>query len=788
MEEEIIKIQTQLDLIDQSILEVTSTIKKVEQDISETVEECQKASNQDEKIWLRNKEFQLLKKETQLREEKNQLLKKEFQLREEKSQLRSEKHQKEGILSSARVRFPPFDPSKYDVSFPTFDSNGDELTMRGRDEAIASVQRAFEELTLRKSDKYLPVVVATSRGMGKTFFLKKIARSDSLYVARKARNVGRIITMECAKAMEIFTEFAPTRTEILEYFWSALAVHHILHLFNGYRVGPIDFQSRTLVAILNIRKGGYRPTDSLDAWIYDTLRLSDENLFKMLRDLTNNAFGVQDESLPLILLDNVHALTTEIEKYSSEFPQQRHTILSKLLTALAPFRIPIVVAGTCDGKLEKIAEYSNFIPRHVFLHCLTIPDAEEMSREIFSSMNLTNRTNLKWASRCDDRVLSTLLLHTSQIPRFIKIATENYHHHREKSTPPQHCLAQFYNQVREYYRDVRKFIFQYPPEIVARILLETQTNQVVGAEVHGTDGMLWKDLENASLVFPFSLESYTMPLIFWVPLADETTSRNPEEVDVRQKWSVVLKEVERLVPGLSIDYLFVSLQDWVKGSTNQTWIGQVYERLIVASFAVKYFQYFSKPNTPYHPHPPDGRVPLIELYNVRENQGEAWKFLSDFYVNLSGGVKLQATEVKVSSGGLGNAIYLNQQVQNSHHDAILPGFLFSCQSNVVAAFQLKNSLSKPEVDVLKKQLPGKPNPLVWFYIDAPDHNSPVNFRVKEVKDAKNEGRLVFLSGMGSINPCMFQLLKEIKTAFLHTHPAQPSFSVDFQDKDAMTDD
>ena len=480
-----------------------------------------------------------------------------------------------------------------------------------------------------------------------------------------------------------------------------------------------------------------------------------------------------------------------------------------LLTLLAPLRIPIVVAGTCDGKLEKLSGYSNFIPRSVSLNCLTIQEAEEVSQEVFDSLNKSKRMELAWRSRRSDQVLSALLLSTSQIPRFIKIATENYHNHRVKSTPPQHCLTEFYLQVREYYPDVRKLLLlpQYSSEVVARILLETQTDQVNGNNISGTD-LTWSDLENASLVFPFSPNSYTIPLVFWMPLRDEPSTGSCEKKEIRQKlafafqnhkgirkrlfffsfsrWAGVLEKVEQLVPGLSVDYLFVSLDDWVKGSANQTWIGQVYERLIAASLAVKYFQFFSKPETEEHRHPTDGRVPMSRLYNVKTPRGEAGRLLDDFYVNLSGGIVVKDTEVKVTSSDLGNALYLNQRAQNSRHDCVLPGVLRSQKKLMNSAFQLKNSLSKPEAEAVKKQLDPE-TVLFWFYLDAPDHNSPVDYKVKQVKTAREEGRLAFLSGAGSINPCTFEQLKEVKAALLST-PSLPTLAHDFCEPMKDTED
>ena len=152
--------------------------------------------------------------------------------------------------------------------------------MRGREDAIQRVHKVFEELPT--ADKYLPVVLATSRGMGKTFFLKKIARSD-LEIAQGARLVGRVLTMECDSAMQAFRE---REMNPGDYFWSALVAHHLLELFHGCRVGKLNFQSKPLLAILEIAKEKTQVTNSLDAWIYETVRLSPAYAFQRLYDLT----------------------------------------------------------------------------------------------------------------------------------------------------------------------------------------------------------------------------------------------------------------------------------------------------------------------------------------------------------------------------------------------------------------------------------------------------------------------------------------------------------------------
>ena len=68
--------------------------------------------------------------------------------------------------------WPPFDPSKYKVEFPFFalEPVDERITLRGRDETLSEIN-AESRLRLQK---FRPFIISTSRGMGKTFFLKAV--------------------------------------------------------------------------------------------------------------------------------------------------------------------------------------------------------------------------------------------------------------------------------------------------------------------------------------------------------------------------------------------------------------------------------------------------------------------------------------------------------------------------------------------------------------------------------------------------------------------------------------
>jgi len=63
--------------------------------------------------------------------------------------------------------------------------------------------------------------------------------------------------------------------------------------------------------------------------------------------LTNIAFSTNDQSKPVFLLDNAHILARqELGQVSKANPSLKHTVLSFLITLIAPYRPPCIVAGT----------------------------------------------------------------------------------------------------------------------------------------------------------------------------------------------------------------------------------------------------------------------------------------------------------------------------------------------------------------------------------------------------------------------------------------------------------
>jgi len=254
-----------------------------------------------------------------------------------------------------------------------------------------------------------------------------------------------------------------------------------------------------------------------------------------------------------------------------------------------------------------------------------------------------------------------------------------------------------------------------------------------------------------------------------MPLLNDP-KESPEDLDLRKRWASVLMAIQQFIPGLSIDYLMINLHNWVEGSTNLNWIGRSYERLIASGLCLNYFQRRLTSNLAKN-----GYIPFIDLYNIKNLDSQAGRLLSKFLVNLSQGIETPMNETRFNDIKLNHAVILNEKTNNAHHDMILPGIFEEKISN--AAIQAKNSLEKPDGGSVSRQLDA---PLLfWFYLDAPDDNSPVQFQNQVVKTAILEEHIAFLSGSGCINPCSLQLMKALRDALKH-FPIQTTFAEGFQ--------
>ena len=101
---------------------------------------------------------------------------------------------------------PSFNPSNYEVSFPLLAAKNGEmfLTLLGRDDVVKKINDLVlyvPSYPTVNTPKYSPIIISTSRGMGKTFLLKmigmqKVKQELENEKIKLARDCGRVLSFD----------------------------------------------------------------------------------------------------------------------------------------------------------------------------------------------------------------------------------------------------------------------------------------------------------------------------------------------------------------------------------------------------------------------------------------------------------------------------------------------------------------------------------------------------------------------------------------------------------------
>ena len=132
--------------------------------------------------------------------------------------------------------FDPVEFQRMPLKYPTFEPNGDSIKMVGRKRQIKKLVEVVSHMDTKP--KMEVVIISSTRGMGKTFFLKKacLLQYGPIYAARQ---VGRIITMEAKAGCDYFLQDLN-----FSYFWPRVIVLNILEMFDGCIVAGFSFQQK----------------------------------------------------------------------------------------------------------------------------------------------------------------------------------------------------------------------------------------------------------------------------------------------------------------------------------------------------------------------------------------------------------------------------------------------------------------------------------------------------------------------------------------------------------------
>ena len=206
-------------------------------------------------------------------------------------------------------------------------------------------------------EKYWPIIISTSRGMGKTFFLKKFGMQkikDDLKtsIIENGLSSGRILSFDFSKSANIFQN-----EQDIFCFFPRLMVFFLCRLFKGTQVDGINFEeikSLDGVATASGRQKKFR--EWLKHWQKNS---GTERMMEEYIRLTNIAFNTTHDSPPVFLLDEIQSLCTPMDVKSTfaiKGTVQIHSHLSLLLTQLAGQLKPVCICtGTNNGKITSIA-------------------------------------------------------------------------------------------------------------------------------------------------------------------------------------------------------------------------------------------------------------------------------------------------------------------------------------------------------------------------------------------------------------------------------------------------
>ena len=626
-----------------------------------------------------------------------------------------------------------FDPARFstNLSMLNYTPVDSQIELLERDSVVSEINKRFKDRV--QSPKYTPIIIATSRGMGKTFLLKKLALQElkqdlKLDLFDEASRFGRIISFNFSSEVVTFSN-----DEYLDHFFTHLLIFYLCQIFAGFRVDGIDFEkidSMGQVAAFEAKSKSLRQW--LNTW---KNTVATKSIMEEYIRLTNIAFRGKSDLPPIFLLDEIQHLCVPT-MYASR-NRRNHTRLSFLLTKLAVSWLQpmCICTGTNTGNIVDVADYSTYAPK-----ILTLTPLSKSYDEYWTQMTIASfpSSNIKEMMEKDQALLKCLFFVSYQIPRLLQIAQKIWErslqvdYHNNSS-----IVEQFDKDAIYYYHEMENFLTEYPVEDIAQIILACSVRSIILPQntVPLTD-ISWSTLIESSIIFPNGDGSYIFPfgLIWRYKSMDEKIPRRKVEI---------AQYCEKLVPNLDLESLFLTFDHFSAGHLLSN--GMILEDLLASSLAVKY--YLSRNST--------GLEPITKVYEL-DPEDSAKPLLEDIKVDFSQGIHLPEKELSVNSPNLPHAVVHNKLIPNAHHDLILPAQKneksFNIAVSVKCSFEFPKTKRKiqEQLQVSKSDLSGVPL-LIWLYLGSP---------TEEKKD--NNRQVVFLRGDGCINAFTLNCLKLAK--------------------------
>lgn len=571
---------------------------------------------------------------------------------------------------------PPFDPLSYRVSFGGFSIDKDdfqlekELPLLGRDELLEVINTQSTE----RQQKYMPFIISTSRGMGKTFLLQKIGAQDvpkglENPRIREAAKRGRILSFDfAAKAAD-----APKTVNAVRRFPVHLMIFSLCNLFGGAQVDGIHFEKMVFLSHVATYKGTQR---KFNGWLSKCLALSTSDMILEYTRLTNIAFQDTESECsepPVSLFDEVQAVCEETDVMST-LPGRvaRHTLLTLLLTELSVSMQPICICtGTNDGGILNITAKSSINPLVLSL----TPFIKEAEYTTF--WKEVTRFRNKKGGHCidlcdsfgkiiDENLFLSLVYASYQVPRLLYLAHEQWYRFKMSGkTNREKVLLDFEESAQRYYSEMAQIWQKYSPDDIAHIALSCGVHFHVNLEfdrfVPGTS-ITWKSLIDEALIFPYLDHCFVFPFqLIWNAAAKTITSEN-EFVPKRRNEAI--KKCRELVNNLDVELLYAPYDMLC---TLQPYdLGIWFESFFVLSLAVKYYLHatVTKSAGPYS---------FAHIYDIGGAESErARAMLSPYMVDFKDGISLPDEEAFVNNTSFETSIIHNKKINKAHHDIIIP--------------------------------------------------------------------------------------------------------------------
>lgn len=617
------------------------------------------------------------------------------------------------------VDVPLFDPTKFEVSFPFFESTILDYLKTFKEDALVGrdiqISRVNHIISIRNLDKYNPIICSTSRGMGKTAFLAAVGMQK---VKAEMRNplildaiaTGRILSFDFAKGPGV-TAISTERD--VETFFTRLMIYFLCQMFDGCQVDGIYFEKISQFSDILTFSGTQR---NFRNWLKKTVQLAAEDMMDEYIRLTNFAFEVKCSVPPVFLLDEIQGLLkpTNVPSFFRAGKTVNHTFLSLLITQLAGNHKPVCICtGTNNGNIAKITEKSLFIPN--FISLTTLHSKEEY--ELFWSRRTVylNSISVKKIQITDkDQELFNALIYASyQIPRLMMMAHHTWFKFRTESrlTDLIAILQLYEDKAASYYSEMTG-LFNSPDfkaEDIGHIIMccgvrwkvENTTEKVPGTSIE------WNQLIENSLVFPYVEGCYLFPFsLLWGAITPSTWEEG--------HYSTTRTEIKNIcqenVPNLDIEKLHVSYDNLRK--LDLVNLGIRYEQLFASSLATKYYLLSLVRNKK--------NFLFTEIYDFGDDKVNCNKLLGT-RVDFSRGISHPDDEVFVNSDDLTASVIHNVKTRNAHHDIILP-VLNSATKYKAIPVSCKASFNLSPTGVIERQLQvskengDKVNLLIWLYM------------------------------------------------------------------------